>query len=276
MVTDLVRAATPEEREYARLLDEIEKRKTIAVGLQQELAQLKAEIAAFEAEYHATIGPLYLEIDRLRTAIRQYELQIARLHDQPESAPETIERDVLDDMRAAWERVRQDEEENRAWQETRSKQQALPDLDPHEKEDLMRMYRELARRHHPDLARTEEERQQREPIMQRINEALTRRDTNLLRSLMTESEFLDSTFDEKPMGEKLVWAIREIARISELTVQIQGELATLRTSEIALLMSRQLGGEDFIGRLQASLDGEIADLSNQLSTLVSVWVKASS
>ena len=73
MTDSVVRTQSPEEREYARYLLEVESRKQRVAALQEELASLRIALGRFEAEYHAVVGSLFLELDRVQLAIRSYE-----------------------------------------------------------------------------------------------------------------------------------------------------------------------------------------------------------
>ena len=56
----IVRAQTPEEREYARYLAEIEARKRRAADLQAEFETLRLALGRFKAEYYARVGVLFV------------------------------------------------------------------------------------------------------------------------------------------------------------------------------------------------------------------------
>lgn len=271
MVEALVRQQSPEEREYAKYLAEIERRKQLAAALQEELTTIRLELGRFEAEYHAVVGSLFLELDRLRLAIRAYEDKITRLERDPRADPATVEREVEETLHAEREDIHQQAQENRRYEEAFQREQARPQLPANEETELHRLYRDLAKRFHPDLARTEEERQRRQPLMQRVNAAMRERDLATMRVLLSEAEVTDLAFEARSVGEKLVWAIREIARLDAVIAGLTADLAALRSSESYVLWQREQGGEQVIAKLADDLRGEIAEANDRLAAVISAY-----
>src|SRR5262249_59318751 len=113
----VVRVQTPEEREYSRYLAEIEARKRRVAVLSAELQALKLDLTRFEAEYHARVGTLFVELDRLRLAIDEYERRISRLQADPTADPTDIERDLGREFGPRREDVRAEEEEARGYED---------------------------------------------------------------------------------------------------------------------------------------------------------------
>lgn len=163
MSESLVRTHSPEEREYARYLVEVESRKHRAAALHEELESLSIALGQFEAEYHAVVGALFLELDRARLGIRAYEERIARLEVDPQTAPDRVEHEVEETLRGEREELHAQEQENRRYEEAFQQERHRPQLPADEEAELHRLYRDLAKQFHPDLARTDEERQRREP-----------------------------------------------------------------------------------------------------------------
>jgi len=117
------------------------------------------------------------------------------------------------------------------------------------------VYRDLVKRFHPDLARTEAERQQREAVMKRINAAFHERDVGQLQSIMNETEFEDPSFEDRSIPDKLIWAIREISRLDEMIVEMTAEIESLKGSDLAVLWTRHQSGEGALVSCQSSNAG---------------------
>jgi len=149
-----------------------------------------------------------VELDRAHLAIDEYERRIARLQSDPAADPAAIEQDVRDEFADRRDEVHREEEDARGYEQAFQREQRRPQLDAETADEVQRLYRELARRHHPDLARTDEERRRREPLMQRVNAAMHERDLDALRALALEAEAADPAFEARSLGEKLIWAIR--------------------------------------------------------------------
>jgi len=271
MAHSLVRSQTPEEREYARYLAEVETRKRQASELQTELKSLTLTLGRFASEYHARVGALFVDLDRTRLTIDEYERRIALLKIDPAADPDRIERDIRQEFAGRREEVYEEEEETRRYEQAFQREQDRPQLDSETAEEVRRLYRELARRHHPDLARTEEERRQCEPLMQRVNAAMYERDLEALRALAREAEAADPAFEARSIGEKLVWAIREVARLAEVIIGLETELVATWVSETHQLWSRQEAGEQVIEALEADLTEELAQRRDRLSDLIATY-----
>lgn len=271
MSRSIVRTQTPEEREYGRFLAEVEARKHRAADLQAELEALKTALSRFEAEYHARVGTLFVELDRARLAADGYERRIAALQGDPSADPNRVEEAVRDEFAGRCEEVRREEEENRRYERAFKRERERPRLDVAAEDEVARLYRELARRHHPDLARTEEERRRREPLMRRVNAAFRDRDLAALRALEPEAEADDPAFEARSLGEKLVWAIREVARLGGVVEELEAELVAVRASETHQLWRRQEAGEQVIEALEMDLREELGGVRDRLAELIATY-----
>jgi len=271
MSTSIVRTQSPEEREYARYLVQIEERKRRVADLQAEIESLKLVLGRFDVEYHTRVGALFVELDRVRLAINEYERRISRLNADPDANPADIEREIHEDFDRQREEVRAEEEETRRYEQARQHDEALPQLDPDTEARAKRLYRELAKRFHPDLARTEDERRERDLIMQRVNSAYQLHDLDSLEAMTAEAEITDAAFESRSIGEKLVWAIREVARLDNLSVALQAEIDAGRQSEIHLLWRRQEDGEQVIERLESDLSRDLTRDRDRLATLIGTY-----
>jgi hypothetical protein len=267
----LARQQTPEEREYSKYLIDVETRKQRAAALQDELTSLRLALGRFEAEYHAIVGTLFLELDRIRLAIRAYEEKIARLRDDPNADPATVEQEVEQTLHAEREEMHEQEHENRRYEESFQREQERPQLPADDETELHRLYRDLAKRFHPDLARTEVERQQRQPLMQQVNAAMRERDLSALRALLSEAEISDVAFEARSVGEKLVWAIREIARLDAVIAGLEVDLSALRVTESYGLWQREEDGERVIERLTDDLRRDIAQANERLAEVIAAY-----
>jgi hypothetical protein len=271
MTDSLVRTQSPEEREYARYLVELETRKQRAAALHEELETLRAALGQFEVHYHTVVGSLFLELDRVRLVIRAYEERIARLQADARPDLDRIERDVTESLRGEQEELRAQEQENRRYEEAFQKERQRPQLPPNDEAELHQLYRDLAKRFHPDLARTDDERWRREPLMQRVNAAMRERDLTALRGLLSEAEITDAAFEARSIGEKLVWAIREIARLDAVIADVESELTAIRSADSFGLWQREEAGEQVIERLAEDLRRELGTAQDELAAAIGAY-----
>lgn len=268
LAQSIVKSQTPEEREYARYLGEIEMRKRRVAELQTELELLKEDLGRFDAEYHVRVGTLFVELDTIQLSISEYEFRIARLLADLDIPNDELEQETRSRFSDQRDEIHHDEEKTRRYQHAFHEDRQRPKLDDATETALKSLYRELAKRFHPDLARTELERQQLEVVMKRINAAFHERDVNSLQSLKNEAEIEDASFESRSIGEKLVWAIREMSRLDDLIVTITSEIATLQTSDLASLWQRHQAGEGVLEQLERDLNRRIDNRCQTLQQLV--------
>jgi len=266
----IVPIQTPEEREYLRYLAEIESRQGRVAGLQAEVATLNLTLGRFNAEYQSRVGALFVELDRARLAIAEYERRIASLQ-QGEDDPAQVERDVAAEFADQRADVEANAEETRQGQRDFARDRDTPPLDATTANHLKELYRNLAKRYHPDLARTDDERRWREVIMRRVNAAFGRRDVAALQGVAQEADADDPAFESRSVGEKLVWAIREVARLDDLIIGLEGELVAIRASDAYHLWHRQESGENVIEALETDISTQLAKARDQLRTLIATY-----
>lgn len=107
--------------------------------------------------------------------------------------------------------------------------------------------------------------------MQQVNAAMRERDFAALRVLLSEAEVTDVAFEARSVGEKLIWAIREIARLDAAIADLESDLAALRASESYGLWRREEAGEGVIERLAKDLRRELATAQEELAAVISAY-----
>jgi hypothetical protein len=148
--------------------------------------------------------------------------------------------------------------------------------------EAKRLYIDLAKRLHPDLARTDEERQRRERVMQRVNEAFRLRDLGALRAVHLESIAEDPNWTRRPVSERLSWAEAELRRLDAALEETRLALARLRGGELFRLYTRYEAGDPVFSDLRTRLEDRIDRESRRLdrmkisySKLVDRWRESS-
>ncbi|MDX2160867.1 MAG: hypothetical protein SF162_06035 [bacterium] len=163
-----------------------------AAALRAEIADLERELAAFQERYDKIITPMQRRLDVIREAIddlhKTRRKQRGDLYEPDWSsiAPGYIP--VEEQYRRAWAKPEADPPSASA--------RPAPAPPTAAAERLKRIYRDLARRFHPDLAPTPEERARRTTIMSHINAAYTARDFDALNAIADHpADALDSPLD---------------------------------------------------------------------------------
>jgi hypothetical protein len=210
--------------------------------LEVELATLRAELAAFEAEYLRVVGIPLLEL-------QEVEAQILALVAVRSGTP--------DDERAA-------EAARERARETTTAIRSIPTRPgPPPTEDLKTLFRDAAKRMHPDLVSADGARPHAEAFMKRLNEAYRAGDPGAIRDLMRQWETL-------PFVAGAAGAAAE--RTLEIAVaEARRRLDDLRASELAQLMERTLlaarGGRDLLAELRVQTEAALAAARVRLDAL---------
>lgn len=105
--------------------------------------------------------------------------------------------------------------------------------------------------------------------MKRVNEAFHNRDIDELELVSAETAFEDASFEEKSIGEKLVWGIREVSPLDDLIASIIEERRSFMESDLAQLWQRQEAGEQVIEHLEQDARRDIERARQRLEQVVS-------
>jgi hypothetical protein len=217
--------------EYARLLIEIEVRKQIINDLQNERDGLELTLTNFAVELKSRVGALRVELNRVKRQVAEYRRRIERLRESDLLDPEQVEREVADEFAEQLEQERLAEEQAAREGQRIDVERPRPQLDAETEAEILRLYRELAKRFHPDRARSENERARCTDLMLKINVAYRERDLVTLQAMARHAETGEPSAAMLSEEERVQWAHRVVTRmnmqISELTDQVQ----LLRESE---------------------------------------------
>jgi peptidoglycan hydrolase CwlO-like protein len=216
--TDIVRRVSPEEEELARKREELAQLQAELAERELFLTNLRAELAAFEGQYLRQVGTLYAELDEWNAKIAE---QIAK-EEGTEGARSA----------AAQARTQAEESSTAAHGEAARAQEFTPSA------ELKTLYREVAKRVHPDLATDEADRRKRELLMAEANAAYQRGDADALRRILEEYESSPESVRGAGVAADLVRAIRQIRQVRSRLSQIELEIASLIDSDIARLRAK--------------------------------------
>lgn len=227
----LVLIPTPEARQYTRLLVEIERLKEIIAGLQTERDGLEMTLTNFAVELRSRVGSLRTELNRVRRQVSEYRRRIERLRENDLLDPEQVEREVAEEF-AERLRSEQEAEEQAAREGQRiDVERPRPQLDAETEAEILRLYRELAKRYHPDRARNEKDRARRTDIMLTINVAYSERDLLTLQRMAKAADAADPASALLSEAERVQWAQRVITRMTMQVDELGEQVNLLRQSE---------------------------------------------
>ena len=270
---DIVRALPPAEQQYQRHLLTIGERRRDLTNLERDLVVLRDAVTGFEALAQARLGELFAELRRLEGATADFSHRVARLR----AALDTRELDELD-----LDEIDLDDEDLLAGASFGGSGTRGAPRGPHVPEaarrwlateavEAKRLYIDLAKRLHPDLARDDEERQRRERIMQRVNEAFRLRDLAGLRAVHLESIAEDPDWSERPVTDRLAWAEEELRRLDVALEEARLAMARLRGGELFRLYTRFEAGEPVFADLRIRIEERISTETRRLDRLKSSY-----
>jgi hypothetical protein len=241
MGAKLVRRLSPEEEELAAKRAELATLQAQLAERELFLASARAELAAFEARYLREVGVLYAELD-------EWNARIAEAIAAKES---TEERHTA----AARARAQANESHCAAHGEAAQLKEFAPGI------ELKSLYREVAKRVHPDLATDYADREKRERLMKAANRAYQRGDADALRKILDEAETSPESVLGTGVAADLVRVIRQIRQLKNRQSQIELEIGALSESDIARLKAKAeeavKQGNDLLAQMAADLTGRI-------------------
>jgi hypothetical protein len=227
----IVAAPTQESRDYARLLVEVEVRKRHVARLQSERAGLELALSKFAVDLKGRVGGIRAELKRVRLQIAEYRRRIERLKSDDTIDPATVEREVAEEFAERIQAGQASEEASRREGTTIERPRRTHRLDAETEAEILRVYRALAKRFHPDLAKHEKERKRRTEFMLRVNVAYSERDLLLLQTIAKDAEAEEPGIPSLTAAERVLWAHRVIARLDGQIVDLEAQLNLLRQSE---------------------------------------------
>lgn len=216
------------------------------------LANLRAEVAAFEVLYLGALGAQYAELDRLRARIA--EIGYAR-HSR-EAGKDTANEQTGNQSRSfghGGQTIRSDPQDPIAGSPLDS---------------LKRLYREIVRMIHPDQTADPAEQVERTQLLSEANAAYKRGDDAALRRILEvwkESPYVVTGTDLAAELERLN---RRITRTRRCIQETDEEIHRIRTSELYRLkeeieLRRQQSNDPWID-LKAQVDSEIEAAKQEL------------
>ena len=217
--------------------------RTTLAEREAELAQLRAQLKTFEGRYLRQVGLLYVELDDLEARIAEREV------------------DLFDSDSA---RTRAEEARQRA-QETHDaalgEAHAAEELDP--PPSLKALFRDVAKRIHPDFARDPDEQRHFTLLMARANHAYSRGDTQTLERLLADHFEINAALADEDAAAELLRLTRQIRHAERDIAALDAERHTLLAGEIGQLHHdaevAARDHRDLLTELASSLREQIAD-----------------
>lgn len=212
----VTKANTPEERELAEKQAKLEELRTRIAEAELEYHTVRAQLAAFEADYFRIVGVKLAKLDELHAQLAEAQ---ARL--QPQS--ETLQKTAEDARRQADETAQAFEEEIAA---------AAPRMKERPDEDCRKLYLRAAKLMHPDLAATGEEKERRHNFMAALNEAYEAGDAAAIQRVLDDWNASPESVPGDGIGAELIRVIRQIAQVEKRFQEIEEAMEALRQGDL--------------------------------------------
>jgi hypothetical protein len=221
----IARQPRPEDPELFRLRTQLATLRATLTMREADLDHLRAQLNSFEGRYIRQVGVLYIQLD-------EWEDRIAELNNPTQPQPETI----------AAETTPTEEPEPAAL-------------------DLKSLFREVAKRIHPDRAKNAHDELHRTHLMSQANAAFLRSDADLLQRMLNGYDPATDTGDDLTTAAQLQRLTHQIAQTQQDIATIDAELQALAASEMANLRNRTKiaaqQGRDLLAELAARVKGSI-------------------
>jgi hypothetical protein len=248
--TNPKRSTKPEERELARKRQEQAKLEAELAECELQLANLHGELGSLERRYLKLVGLPYAELDELRAQVAE------------RMAAEDPANDRL--QRAAREaRLRAKESQGDACVKA---SEEVKNFSP--SPELKRLYREVAKKIHPDLTADPDERVRRQELMAEANRAYQASDESQLAGVLEAYESSPESVKGEGAGAELVRVIRKLSLIKNRLAEIEHELDRLANSDLYLLklqvQEAQEHGRDLLEEMAEKVARRVVDAKEQL------------
>jgi hypothetical protein len=259
-------------------------------GLEMELDEARARLAAFEREYEGRLRAERAAMTRVHGVIRHFErwatlLDRCRAAELAERAARLDAQRDREARRLEEERLRDDERPRypaspgAALSTARAPKSEAKDAPPRRgDEKLKAVYRALVRRCHPDLAQTEEDRVRLGALMARINGLYAERDLRRLERLIEQTRDVDFDVTEKSVLERIAELEDRVAWLAVLRDNLQNErdaLGRCATGDLLRQVDEARGeGRDLLEELRCDLEREARGARGEIRAAVRLLEEA--
>ncbi|BAU65118.1 DnaJ-like protein [Stanieria sp. NIES-3757] len=138
-------------------------------------------------------------------------------------------------------------------------------------QELKKLYREVAKKIHPDLATDENERQRRQQLMAEANQAYEDGNVEKLQAILHDWESSPESVKGEGISFELIRIIRQIAQSRKRLKVIQSEIEALEQTELYQLKIKIIEakkvGQDLLADMANELDKQINIAMQKLEEL---------
>ena len=253
MGTEIIHQITEEEWEYKRRNAELNRLEVQLSQHELELATFRGEIHNFRARYLAAVGSRYCEFDNLEAEIAEVE---SRQKPQDQAAQQKAEQ----------ARAQANESAKTAGTQREVKKET-PKFKP--TESLKKLYRQIAKHIHPDLATDDQERSRYQKLMAKANQAYQAGDEIGLQNILRQWKKSLGPEKNDNVQDKLAKIIRQITQVKERLTAIRMEIMEIHQSSLYQLKLKveaaDASGSDLLVEMARFLDEQIMVAKDKLA-----------
>jgi DnaJ-domain-containing protein 1 len=202
------------------------------------------------------------ELAALETELAQRELDLATLHAELHAFERKYQQ-VIGIRYAELDRIEAQITEYMAYLE--SSQDFRPS------DSLKKLYREVAKQVHPDLATDEADRTRRQELMVAANQAYEDADEERLREILHKWQSSPESVKGEGIGVELIRLLRQVAQSRGRLKSIELEVEAVEQTELHQLRKQVLAaeqvGKDLFSEMALNLDEQISIAQHKLELL---------
>jgi hypothetical protein len=251
MPAEIIIQQTPDDRVLLDKREQLAVVRTTLADRESELAQIRAQLKTFEGRYLRQVGILYAELDDLEARIAEREVDLYDSDSARRRAEET--------------RQRAQETHDAAFGEAHEAEEFDPPP------SLKTLFRDVAKRIHPDFARDDAEQKHFTLLMARANQAYTRGDTETLQRLLDDHREINASIAGEGAAAELLRITRQIQHAQRDIATLEAERHTLLASDIAQLHrdaeTAAREHRDLLTELASSLREQVIDAKRRFELI---------
>jgi hypothetical protein len=240
---DLVRTESGDDQSIDALRARVADLDVRLAARSTEVTRVETELAAFKIRYRHDVGRLHEELDELELKISELELGEINKRLESESANPAADPNT-------------------------------PKPDPgwrYTSDAVRRLFRDVAKAIHPDLAHDDDARHRRHTLMIEANRAYALGDEERLRSILSAWERSPEAVQGSDDESTRLRLARRIAQIEEQLDGFEGDLSELRESPLwklkVMVDDASSRGKDLVGDMVKRLKRDIVVARNRLDAM---------
>lgn len=249
---------TTTDGEILRLRMRLNKKQEYIVVLELELFNTQAAVQEFSLLYNETILAIQDRLQYLRRLL--YDALTKQNGNGSKEETEDFSEENEEEF------TYEDRQEN-GWRKVSDKPKKN---NPKTEEEIRVLFRDLAKRFHPDLTNDPEEKKRREEIMTHVNQAYSNRDLKALQLLAEQPDSLPNLV-KQTKKEEIAFLKVELKRLDNVITDLKGRILHLEeTPAWRLKMEARLqrkSGSDMLSEMANELKEQIDELEERLTVM---------